>query len=408
MWSPLVETNHYRYHFTPLLTALAPVTLLCKYPIPLVTIYMLALALCPLPLFRLARMRGVPGSLAFAIGVLFFANHFVGSVQLAYHFETLFILGMLCTIVFSTDARGSAFWLSAAATLLVKEDAAAWCACYGVYCWSHRSELLRRRGRNLFIISCGALTVTLVTITLLALGNDNSAMFYLKRAGGVGLSWSAVFSFAMLVLSTGGLCLMGKRSMILAAVPAVMLLSSYSFTRELKYYYSYPFLPFLFLASVQGARRAYDWLSVQASANAAQAILAAWIVVVAAGQFLLPTRTDGYRRLPADVTAHDELRLQVAREKLSANAPTVIQFGLWGITPKRDDAVQLSKANLTPGRYVFADLKSPYGIPRDEYVEIMRDVMDEVTAGDRKLLFSRDDIFVVSPRRTTALSGEHR
>lgn len=408
MWSPLVETNHYGYHFTPLLTALAPVTLLSNYPIPLVTIYMLALALCPLPLFKLARVRGVPGSLACAIGVLFIANHFVGSVQLAYHFETLFMVGMLCTIAFSTDARGWTFWLSAVATLLVKEDAAAWCACYGIYCWSHGSEVLRGRGRKLFIISCGVLIVAVVVISLLGRGHDNSAMFYLKRAGGMELSWSAVVSFMTLLLSTGGLCLLGTRSMILAAVPAALLLSSYSFTRELRYYYSYPFLPFLFLATVQGVRRAYGCLSERAGLSAAQAVIAGFIFFVATVQFFLPTRTDGYMRVPADVTAHDELRMHVAKDVLPPGAPAAIQFGLWGITPKRADAVQFSRRNITPERYVFADLKSPYGVPRDDYVELMRDVMDEVTSGDRKLLHSRDDIFVVSPRTLPSATNAQR
>lgn len=406
MWSPLVETNHYRYHFTPLLTALAPVTLLSDYPVPLVTVYMLALALCPLPLYKLARTRGLPGSVAVAIGFLFLANHFVGSVQLAYHFETLFVLGMLCVIAFSSRPGVLLFWNSAIATLLVKEDAAAWCACYGIYCWSHKDAVLRDRGKKLFAASCAVLISALLVIAALAHGRENSAAFYLKRAGEIELSGTALSTFTMLVLSTGGVCLLGKRSMILAAVPAVMLLSSYSFTRELKYYYSYPFLPFLFLATVQGARRALEFLSSRVGLRRAQSILGIWFVGCGCVQFFLPTRTDDYKRLPAEVTAHDELRLQVARDVLPAAAPATIQFGLWGITPKRVDAVQLSRENISPERYIFADLKSPYGVPRSDYIEMMRDVMDEVTSGQRRLLFSRDDIFIVSPRHLPSSNAE--
>ncbi|MBA2670825.1 MAG: DUF2079 domain-containing protein [Gemmatimonadetes bacterium] len=71
MYSPVHEANHFGYHFTPFLLPIAPLTLLSDYPVPLVTSYTLALALCPLALFRIARNVGLPGWLPAAVGVLF-------------------------------------------------------------------------------------------------------------------------------------------------------------------------------------------------------------------------------------------------------------------------------------------------------------------------------------------------
>src|SRR5688572_17761729 len=39
MWSPMVEANHFGYHFTPLLLLMSPVTWFSAYPVPLVSLY---------------------------------------------------------------------------------------------------------------------------------------------------------------------------------------------------------------------------------------------------------------------------------------------------------------------------------------------------------------------------------
>ena len=399
MWSPFVEANHYRYHFTPLLTALAPITLLSIYPIPLVTVYMAALALCPLPLLRIAREAGLHGALGVAMGVLFLGNHFTGSVELAYHFESIYILLMLCTIAFAANGCGWAFWLSAVGTLMVKEDASVWCGCFAVYCMFSRDALERDRGRRLLAVAACMLAVGVGIIYFVGRGSSSNASFYVERAGHLEFSAAALWSVVLLIASAGGLPVFGGRSLVLALVPGVMLLSSYEFTRDLLYYYSYPFLPFLFFATIHGAARVSRWFSSRGRGGVYFSYgLAALLCGVGVVELFLPARTDGYVRLPVEITARDEYRLKVARDVLPPNAPTAIQFGLWGVTPKRDEAWQLTKKNITAERWVFADLKSPYGMGRDEYVGLMRDLMDEVTSGSRKLLHSREDIYVVGPR----------
>ncbi|MGI8907956.1 MAG: DUF2079 domain-containing protein [Candidatus Sumerlaeaceae bacterium] len=399
MWAPLVETNHYRYHFTPLLTALAPLTLISDYPIPLVTVYTLALACCPLPLYRIAREAGLHGSLRFAVGFLFLTNHFVGSIQLAYHFETLFVLLMLCTIAFAHARSKWPVILSAAGTLMVKEDAALWCGCFAVFLMFQRENQDRARGRWLLLASLGALAIGVGTVWYLGRGSDSNASFYLERAGTLELSWTGLRSLDLLIVSAGGVCLLGGWSALLAAAPAIMLLSSYYFTQALTYYYSYPFIPFLFLALINGTARLLRMIQrSRMQPGTANCLLAIYLICVGAVQFFLPTRTDDYVRLPAPVDPHALLRIHVARNVLPPDVPTVIQFGLWGVTPKRTEAWQFNEKNIQPGRYVFADLQSPYAMPTARYVEIMRDLMDEVAAGKRKLLYSKDEIFVVSPQ----------
>jgi uncharacterized membrane protein len=403
MWSPMVETNHYAYHFTPLLTALAPITLLSVYPIPLITVYLVALSCCPLALFRITRNAGASGPVALSLGFLFLSNHFTGSVQLSYHFETLLVLFVLCIIALGNSSRPVAFWCSVTLALFVKEDAAAWCAAFAVYCLVVPSHMPGARARKLLVLSLVAGVVAGFVIWAVGHSGTANASFYIERAGHFGFSWSAARSFLLLIASTGGLCLLGGNSMVLALLPGILLLSSYPFTRELLYYYSYPFLPFLFLATALGAARLERQLVRKTSPVAAMAIVCGWMILCGLIQLFLPTRVDGYIRTTVPVRARDELRLRAAREVLPADAPTAIQFGLWGLTPNRQQAWQLKAANIQPDRWIFADLKSPYGMATAEYVEIMRSVMDEVTSGSRKLLFSRDDIFVVGPRANSGV-----
>jgi hypothetical protein len=334
----------------------------------------------------------------FATGLLFTGSHFVGSLQLAYHFETLMVFFILCIIAYARDPRPWPFWLAAAGALSVKEDAAVWCAAFAIFMLLKGRREKLRRPLILLLVSCVVFSTALLVMYVLSSGGQENAAVYLKRAGHFELSPMALRSLILLAGSTGFVCFAAGWSLALLAVPSVLLLSSFPFTRELLYYYSYPFLPFLFLATIDGAARLYRLLQSVLPVRSAQLLLAGYLAAIGIIQFPLPTRTDGYTRMPVEVRAHDEVRLDVANTVLPHAAPLALQFGLWGLTPTRLGAHQLQRGAVHPDDYVFADLKSPYGIPTAEYIETMRDVMDEVTSGSRKLLFSRDDIFIVGPR----------
>ena len=100
---------------------------------------------------------------------------------------------------------------------------------------------------------------------------------------------------------------------------------------------------------------------------------------------------------PEPVSARHRLRLEVAREKLPQDVPVALQFGLWGVTPWRKGAALLSRETLKDYHYVFADFRAPHGLMRDEYVALMQDLLAEVEAGKREVIYERNDLLVLGP-----------
>jgi uncharacterized membrane protein len=392
MYSPLMEANHFAYHFTPFFFLLLPITFLSSYAIPLVSSYVLALALCPVAIYVLARREGTGAASAVALGFCFLGNHFVGSLELANHFESWFVLFFLCLMCSRPGSR--VFWVFAFLTLSVKEDAIVWTGGYALLeFWRTRNTAFR----NLIIVCASWLVVAVLIMVLIGAQEGHGAFEYASRASGAGIGWDSLRVAALLISSFALLPLAAGRSALLLLLPAPMLLAGFPFVRHLLYYYSYPFLPYLVLASARGIAR----LEQPRKGNRPSGIMAglciAALLLAGAVQFFMPTRTDDYVRKPFSVTARDKYRMQVAREFLPADSPAVIQFGLWGITPNRADARKLKKEYITPDACVFLDLHAPYGIERSEYITLASGIMDDVTAGKRKLLHSSYDIYVVGP-----------
>ena len=402
MESPMHEANHFGFHFTPFLLLLAPFTLASRWPIPLVTSYVLALALCPLPLFHMARNAGLSPWAGVAAGVLFLGNVFVGSIQLANHFEVFFVLFFLTTMALATEGRWP-FWAAALLTLSVKEDAAAWLGAYAVLlAWRGRRRnepALRRRAGVLGILCLAWLVLAAAVLWFVGSRQHESAASYVERAGALRCGWDNLLMLGGLFVSTGFLALLGGASTLLVLVPAPLLLPEFPFTRNLLYYYSYPFIPYLMLATVEGMARLWRWLFrcgwPQHRAAWAVALFAAAVGLV---QVPLPTRTDSYRRFLFPVTARDWYRLSVAQELLPPDAPAVIQFGLWGITPTRSDARKLSARNITPEAWIFLDPTTPHGLQPGEYEELTGRLEDEVLSGTRPLIHERGQIYLIGPR----------
>lgn len=401
MYSPLTENNHFAWHFTPTLLLLLPFTLLSSYPFPLIAACVLAYALAPLPLYRMARHAGLGRWAALAPGLLFLGNTFVGSVQLADHFEILFVFFFL--VAMSLMPRGGwAFWASAVLALGVKEDAGVWVLFYAAVVWwrerrSGSPAPLARRAVWLGALCLAWLAAAAAVMAVAASGQEGNALAYARRAGQLRPGLDNLATLATLFASTGFLALFGGRSTLLVLVPAPLLLAEFPFTRNLLYYYSYPFLPYLFLAAVEGMARIRRWLVARGwPSRKAGGLVAAIATAAALIQFPLPTRSDAYRRFPLPVTARDEYRLSVAGAKLPRTAPVAVQFGLWGITPSRPDMRRLTVENASPEAWVFMDLKAPYG-DREEFLEAARFVMDQVQSGRRPLVHDRDQIYLVGP-----------
>lgn len=406
MYSPMVEGQHYAYHFTPLLTLLAPISLLSAYPVPLVTTYNVALAMCPLPLYLLARQHGVSAPTAAALGLLFLTNHFTGSIQLAYHFESYFVFLFLVMLALFRTPRKKTFWVAALGTLMVKEDAAVWTAAFAVYAlWIEWKTPLRARAMRLLVCSVGYGLAAAAVIWVAGRNQEGNALFYVERTGGFAFGPDLLKVLLVLIASVGGLCLFAGRATLLLCLCLPLLLTRFEMTRHLLYYYSYPVLPFLFFAAVIGAARIGRWTGHTIGHPARHYALALAICAVGLVQAFLPTRTDGYRRLPVPVTARHEYRLEVAREVLPRDAPTAIQFGLWGITPSRPQAMRLAPSESRAHAYVFLDLQAPYGMPPQEYLTMIRPYFAEVEEGKRKLLHSRSELYIIGPARAHGTAG---
>lgn len=383
--------NYFGYHFSPLLVLLIPIVYLSQYPIPLVTSYVLALSLCPVPLYYLSRQHSLPRVMGLAMGFLFLANHFVASLELSNHFESWFVLFMLATIALAR--RGGAwFWTCAVLALAVKEEIPAIMGVFAIYMLIERWQDPVARRRFIRVIILCIVWVAVEVVVLWAVGSrQNTTFYYAGRYKGVVPRVESLFALGVMFLSVGFLSLFGGWKLLLALAPFPILLGNTGFMQNLLYYYSYPFLPFLFWSAIAGT-------AVIQNRIPRRLLLTCYVLAVALAQFAMPTRTDGYRRLPFAVTARDRYRLELARNALPREAPTVIQHGLFGITPTRQGARRFEKASITPDAVVFLDLKSPLGMDRKEYIQLARGLMDEVDAGKRKLLHQKYDILIFGPR----------
>lgn len=432
MWSPLAMANHFALHFTPFLLLLTPVIWLSPYAIPLVMLYQAALALTPVPIYMMARQRGLPGSVAVAAGFWFVCNHFLGSLQLANHFENFYVLFALCAMAALYRENRYAWWIFAALALSVKEDAAVWMLGFALWALIFESNpLARRRAWPLagLCLCWGAVAASIMTYC--AQGQVMDATSFFKRMNGFSIGLDNLWVFLMLIASCGVLCLLDWRAALLLLIPTPVILGNFHITRYLIYYYSYPFLPFMAFATVAGLARLWGWLASRwqrrPTAEVDQVVnaepesspytqetphgAAAWgvvlfLVVLGAIQYPLATRTDGYKRFFVSVTPRDNMRRHIASDILPRQAPVALQFDLWGVVPWRPDVVFLNPVQLQDHHYVFLDLHGNLGLTPEGSQRVLIRLRDEVQSGKRRELYDAYDFLILSPVTGSATSEE--
>lgn len=401
LWSPYTETSLLAYHFTPLLVVLSPLSLLSDYPIPLVASYVFALAACVVPIHALARRRfGLPPVLAFAAGILFLSNHFVASIHLSNHFESYFILAFLTTMALAREPHPRAFWTAAVVTLMVKEDAALWLGLWAAFeAWSTPAGPLRKRHAVLTSVCVAYALLAVGVIALFARIEGAGAQEYFGRIGDFGPSRAAAGALGALFLSFCLLPLFAGRWLALMLLPAPLMLGDFEFSRALLYYYSYPFVPAATLAMLAGmdaVTRRFDAAHRSATARG----LVAVVLLCAAVQLAVPTRTDSMRRVPFPVLADHFQRIEMLRTTPPPTEPVVVQFGLWSLLPVRDGMRNLSGKNLDhPGHVVF-DTRLFFGLSGDETRGIIARLNADTASGRRTLDNPASALFVFSPMTT--------
>lgn len=400
MHSPLDQGNFFAFHFVPWLFILMPMVWLSPYPIPLVTAYQLALALTPVPIYMLARQRGLPAAVAIAAGIWFLGNHFTGSLQLANHFESFYVLFALSTMAAMCSPRRGVFWTCAVLALAAKEDCAVWLLGYAVWEWLfHRDQpLVRQRALRLGILCLAWGVLAFVVMKIAAIGETNDAGKYVDRMGGISIGRDNTLVFLTLLASSGGLCLLNWRAALLLLIPIPVILGNFYFTRNLMYYYSYPFLPFLAFATVAGVARLYTFLRQKWPAGHITAgVIALLLAGIGIIQYPMPTRTDELRRFPQPVLPRDDMRRQIARTELPPDVPMALQSNLWGVTPWRFHNVLLMDSQLEDKHGVFMDFNGLQGLAPGEYEKVLARLRDEVDSGRRKELYNRFNFVVLSP-----------
>lgn len=405
MWSPLAFSNHFGLHFTPFLLLLLPIVWLSAFPVPLVLAYQAALALTPVPVFLLARQRGLPPAVGLALGFWFLANHFTGSVQLANHFENFYVLFALSAMALLYSPGRHGWWVALVAALSVKEDAALWMLGFAI--WAavfEKAPEVRRRAVMSAMLCVVYGAVAAAVMALAARGQTMDSTAYLRRMGTFSVGADNLRVFLLLLASSGFLCLLRWRAALLLLLPVPVLLGAFPFTRTLLYYYSYPFLPFLAFATVAGTAQLFTALQRRLQAPAIPGVgVAGLLLVLGLIQYPLPTRTDSYKRLPLPVMPRDDFRFYVATEVLPRDVPLALQFGLWGQTPWRRDTVFLKDDQLQDHHYVFLDLRGIHGLSPEENNKVLLRLRNEVEAGRRRELFDEQDFLIISP--ATAVSG---
>jgi len=408
--------NYFGIHFQPVLLVLTPLCGLWDSPLVFLSALVLALAGAAwlLGLWG-ARLLGHRAA-ALGLAAAFLANHFVGSIQLANHPEALAIPAFFG--LFLAVERRRPPWAAAAAlaVLAVKEDFALYVLLYGLSLLAEPDRGLRKWAAW---IAGGAVAWGIAAVVIMRLCGSEA-----RAAGGATaasrfaamgdsapevIGWMAThpatvlgrfFSAPLfwLYASTLGLALLDWRAGWLAAVAvAPVLICDDELLRTLPYYYSYPAVPFLFYSTARGMRTL-----LEARPKARERLgwaLAAALVVAALVQAPLPTRTDGWRRVPFRVEERHRLVPDIVR-MIPADATVAVQYELFPQVPQRPTLVPFRLQHLAEVDWLFLDSRRVPADLRDKGDEFPR-ILEELRGEDWETEFEAEG-FLLMRRKAAA------
>jgi hypothetical protein len=365
--------NYWGIHFQPALFLLTPLFLVRDHPLVLVGAFNVALAGAGVVLGLWARRALSSAWLGLAFAAAWWLNHFVLTLHLSVHPESLAMpawFGLFWAV--EARRRGPAA-ACALLVLAIKEDMAVYLALCGVALALDRDT--RRWGGAL--VAAGAGWWVLATAVMHACGHAamvEAGATAMNRYASLGDSPGGIVlaalgrplemlgrfltpSLAVLYLSLGGLSLLDRRAFWLpAAAVAPILLCDDDYLRNLPVYYAYPALPFLFWTALRGSR----WLSSLESARARLAlrVVGGLLAATALAGISLPTRLDdtGARHRPYEVLERNA-SLAVVLADLPPDAPTAVQYELHPQVPLRPVLLPLREKHLPDVEYLVLDLR---------------------------------------------------
>ena len=380
-------------HFQPSLLLLVPFHALFRHILFLPILETLALMSGAWAVAWMVRgflMRGRAGGPTFpaaglALGWLFVASPLVGSLVLAFHYDSLTVACFLWALAALANGRPRVFWVLFAIGLGLKADGALYGFVFGPWwiAFGWQSGGWRRRARRglhmmALCVLWGALALTVMTLVARASGRTDWQ--YASRYAWLGqirdatwrdlpaVVWHVVLRpplrqmFALTLWNALYLPLLAPSSLLLLLAPSYAMGLAAQAQRELFYYYSYPFLPFVWMGAAWGWARALHWLH-RRRWTPGWVLAAALLLIAGAAAITLPTRTDGLRRVPPRVLArHGWIRQQI-RETIPRDASVAAQFDLLCQVPHRTSIYPLSEDSIRKARYWVIDGKGHYRRP---------------------------------------------
>lgn len=401
MMSPIhwhADVTQFAVHFMPIVVLIAPFYLIADHILTYLAFQNAALVMAAVPLALWARRLTGDGWVALAIALLYLANHFTGSIHLANHIEAIGLVGMF-TAFWACERRavwpyiGGVLW-----ALAVKESYAVIVGLYGLHLAveSLRDRTLRPWAAWTLVAAAGWWLFAWATIRLsgadIMIATEAQP---LVRFESMGDTHGAVFLYLLthpvetlgrifrrpvfdMLLSGGLIALADWRAVGLVVLGVgIYGVADDALVRNLHYYYGYPGVVMLFYCTVRGAARLLEWAGTdehgptrtgteaapgQAGVGTglarrgrlARGALMTVCVVVALVSLGLPTRTDGRRRVPYEVTEHHRLAAEVARQ-IPRDAAVAAQYELFNKVPNRRVKLPMRLVFLDRVEYVFLD-----------------------------------------------------
>ncbi|MEO8377943.1 MAG: DUF2079 domain-containing protein [Candidatus Sumerlaeota bacterium] len=368
--APDASGNYFGIHFQPYLLLITPLYLLANETMTLLSVLTLSVVVAVIPWALLVFAITKDRLIMFAAALLFLGNHFILSMHLANHPESLALPWIFALFFAQRIRHRSLFIVSLLLALTVKEDFAIF---LGIWSASLLIDKTTRRDGAIALSICVAwwIIAQMIMHACGAAEFERLGMTPTSRFASMGTTKPQIITYAMthptvivarvfakplwlLILSTGLICIFDWKTFAVGVIGAsIFLITDDPIISRLDYYYSYGALPFFFLATANAIPRVLSWKrGAHGPLRIAISILFACASVAG---FLSPTRTDDLKHRPFPITPHQRAA-DLVMKQIPKDAAVAAQFDLYPRVPHRKDLFGLREVNLDRAQYVAMDL----------------------------------------------------
>ncbi|CAN5267909.1 hypothetical protein BH09SUM1_BH09SUM1_04890 [soil metagenome] len=409
--APDIAGNYFGIHFQPILLLLTPLYFVFNHVTTLLFVQTGALALAAIPWTLFVHALTQNRLIAFAAMVLYLCNHFVLSIHLANHPESIAIPFIMTLFYARETARWRLFFVALFVALCVKEDFSLflfpWCVTIAMKKETRKQGIMAASACAIWAIMahlimrwCGAAEFERIGMTPVSRyaswGSTNGEILLHAIMNPVEVARRIVSRpLFILVISTGVLCVLDWRAVwigVLAAAP--FLATDEPIISRLDYYYAYAALPFFFFSTARGIQILHRKFPNN-HAVIAYAITPIFLLL-SAWSFFSPTQTDDLMDRPFPVSSHQSLTSEILKN-IPRDAAVAAQFDLYTRVPHRKELFGLREANLPRVDYVALDLQ---GTAPDLLGDERKRVSDELSSANWESVMNLDGFVIL--KRTGA------